>query len=103
MLALADAVERVAQPSSRRCAVDDPAGADMGCDGRFEVGDGSLAPAGVECHPPGQVGEPGLFRLVRAQLGGPQVGGLGGLGGADGLGPFCGLGVSVPGPHPELT
>ena len=44
----------------------------------------------------------GLLGLVRAQLGGLQVGGLGRLRGADGLGPLGGQHVGATRPRPEL-
>ena len=65
--------------------------------------DGPLVPAGGARHSPGQVGEPGLLGFVGAQLGGPNVSGLGRLGSTYGPGPLGGLGVGVSLPDPQLA
>ncbi len=61
----------------------------------LEVADGSLVPACEGRHPASLLGEPRPLDLVRAEIGGLQVGGLGRLGGADDLGPLGGPGVGL--------
>ena len=71
-------------------------------DGRLEMGYRPLLPAGPACHAARRLGETRLLDLVRAELGGLQVSGLGCFEGADRGGPLRRPGVGVAGLCPKL-
>ena len=95
LLAPSEVVERIAEPRGHPCGLDDAARPEHERQPPSRSDREHARATGRRRHPPRQVSEPRPFAIVRAQVGGSYIGGLGRLRGPDRRGPLGGKHVGA--------
>ena len=95
LLVTAEVAERASEPGGDACGVGDPASRLVGGGGGLESTECPLIRAGEKGHLAGLFGQIRALEVGRAELRGCHVGGFGGPGGADRLGPLGGFDIGL--------